>query len=96
MPGLHYRVQGVRGAILMTGTSPSALCKMQHRCLLLGSSQQGEVSFAKDHPLFSQLTACLTVSQWRCGDEGGPQQLPLSHSICLVLCATAPRASADE
>uniref|UniRef100_A0A8D0FIP5 PDZ domain-containing protein n=1 Tax=Strix occidentalis caurina TaxID=311401 RepID=A0A8D0FIP5_STROC len=82
--------------MLVTSTSPAAPCRLQHRCLLLGSSQQGEVFSAKDHPLFPQLTACLRVSQWRRGGEGGPWWLPLSHSICSVFRAAAPSALADE
>lgn len=82
--------------MLVTGTSPAAPCRLQHRCLLLESSHQGEVCSAKDHPLFPQLTACLRVSQRRRGGEGGPRRLPLSRSICSVLCATALSASADE
>lgn len=82
--------------MLVTGTSPTAPRKLQHQCLLLGSSQQGEVFSAKDHPLVPQLAACLRVSWWRRGGEGGPRRLPLSRSIWSVLRAAAPSASADE
>lgn len=89
-------IPGGRGGMLVTGTRLAVLCGLQHQCLLLGSSQQGEVFSTKDHPLFPQLAACLRVSRCRRGGEGGPQRLPLSRSICSVLCAAAPSASADE
>lgn len=49
--------QGAEGrdGVLVTGTNPTAPHWLQHRCLLLGSSQQGEVFSAKDHPLFPSL-----------------------------------------
>lgn len=48
--------------MLVTGTIPAGLCRLWHWCLLLGSSQQGEVFSAKDHLLFPQLPACLSLS----------------------------------
>lgn len=71
--------------MLVTGTIPAALCRLQHRCLLLGSSQRGEVFSAKDHLLFPQLPPA-SLSPWRRGAEGGSH----SPSICSVLHAAAP------